>query len=255
MRMSSRIKNNGCLALFLIGLILHGVAQADALLSENTYGVETVEAPLVQIFFQPSVQLSNVIGNPTTDSTSHLGYGFQVGALISQQLLLQAGFSHQEMGLSLPAGSSVSSAAATLSGLNGNQAFSYKGNGVDLGARLYVLGRESRFRPFIGGAVSYAWNQLAYLPAVLANFGSDPTYSNDFTLKQIQGRGSLGLEVAITSMLVVDFQFSLQGVFTYWASTAANGATYLYDSDKLAVANALSRATTDQVTLGVGFYF
>lgn len=232
--------------LILLSLIAAKYVHADVLTSENTYGVETVESPRVQFYISPLVSLNGLMSNGSVESSSRAGFGVAAGVLLSQQILLEAAFRQNEMGLSLPIDS-----GATVRPVDPTGAFLYSKNSLDLGARLFIFERDARFRPYLAGGVIYSMSKLNYTVGMIRAMGpSAVAFDRDYSLNQFSGRGSIGLEVAVTSIFVVNAQFGIEGVLGY--TSPKDSSTY--DSTKLSVANSMSRATTYTLSAGLGVY-
>ncbi len=211
----------------------------------NTYGVETVEKPGLKLFLSPIAGLTSVTGNETVNVAPQYTYGGRVGLLVSDNMMIESGYTHALMNTSVPLNG--------ISGIPASDVFALKQNTVDAGAKFFFLGRESRFRPFVGGAFAYSTSTLNYTPAYAALMGS----TNDFKMKQLQGMGQIGAEVAITRGIVATAAFKLNGILSNSGdNTDASILTpNSLENSKSQAGSSLSHSATYTASVGVGVYF
>jgi outer membrane protein W len=218
---------------------------------QNTYGVETEERQSISIYAAPFAGMTSVIGNDTADSAPQYTVGGSVGLLISNNMLVEASYARAETNFSNPR---VNSTQGVF--LMGNtNVFTLKQDIISGGARLFVLGRESRIRPFLGGGISYARGSLNYTTAYAAAVGNQSQFTNDLTLSQYQGFGEIGAEVAITRNIVASASFQLSGVLSSSTSGSDAATANNYDPSRLDVGNSVSRTASYMIAGGVGIYF
>ena len=210
---------------------------------QNTYGVMTEENKPAQLYVSPFGGVTSFIGNSLVNSTPGPSFGASLGVLISSQLMIQATYVYSQQSLSNPVNGSVLIPATGV--------FDHKENEFDLGARLFFLGREARFRPFFGAGMGYARSTINYSNEALAGFGASVDYiSNNMT-----GFGEVGAEFAFTRSIVANAMFKFDGVISTNNSGDDPIASQGMDSNKLAVGNSLSRTSAYSVGAGLGIYF
>ena len=213
---------------------------------QNTYGVMTEEKPPIALYVSPFAGTSSVIGNDTADNSPQSAFGASVGLLVSSNMLLELGYTHSVQNFSNPRINTTQGVFVS----GNNNVFSLKQNVFDAGAKLFILGRESRLRPFIGGGGGYSRGVLNYTPAYQQALGNQAIYSSDFAINQFNGFGELGAEFAFTRNVVATAAFRLHGVLS--STTSADSAPTNYDPSKLDVGNSLSRTASYLISAGLG---
>jgi hypothetical protein len=213
--------------------------------ARNTFGVETVERSSFKIYLSPTFGFNSVLGINSLTVTPLYSFGGRLGFLIAESLMIEGGFTRALINTSAPVISST--------GYQPLDVFEYKQNIVDVGAKLFFLGRESRLRPFVAGGFGYAISALNYTPAYQVMMGN----ASDFQIKQFQGVGQLGAEFAITRAIVASATFQVNGVFsskTQSSQSQTIGSSVLEPS-RIDAGNSLSHSATYAGTLGLGVYF
>jgi hypothetical protein len=218
---------------------------------QNTYGVETEERQSISVYAAPFGGMTAMVGNDSADSSPQYTLGGSVGLLISNNMLVELSYDHAETAFSNPRINSIQS----VSFVPNTNMMTLKQNTISGGARLFILGRESRVRPFVGGGVSYTKGTLNYSGFYASAVAGQSQYTAAMDIKQYQGFGELGAEIAITKNLVASLSFAMSGVLS--SSTSGNDATTAnnYDPSRQDVANSVSRTASYLVAGGVGIYF
>jgi hypothetical protein len=216
---------------------------------KNSHGVMTQEAPPVQFYIAPFGGVSTIVGNTTVDASSRFAVGGQAGFLLSSNFLLNIAYTYSEHSLSGPrTGNTIVFGAP-------QDVYRLKTNHLELGGRLFFLGRESRVRPFFGGGMGWGKSYLNYSTANLQALGYQPGFVKDFTLNQFDAFGELGAEVAITRAISVHAAFRLRGVLGTTTSANSDLDAASYDAAKLAVGNSLRQTASYTLGAGLGIYF
>ncbi len=216
---------------------------------QNTHGVMTEENPGTSLYLSPFAGSSSVIGNDTADNSPQYAVGGSVGLLISSNMLLEVGYTHSEQNFSNPRINTTQGVFVT----GNTNVFSLKQNVIDAGVKLFILGRESRLRPYLGGGMGYSRGSLNYTAPYQQALGNQPVYTSEFNINQYKGYGELGAEFAFTRNFVATAGFRLHGVLS--SNTSGDSAPLNYDPSKLDVGNSLSRTASYLVSAGVGIYF
>lgn len=216
---------------------------------QNTYGVMTEENPPTALYVSPFGGTSSVIGNDTADNSPQSAFGANVGLLVSSNMLLELGYTRAVQNFSNPRINTTQGVFVS----GNNNVFSLKQNVFDAGVKLFILGRESRLRPFLGGGAGYSRGILNYTPAYQQALGNQAIYSSDFAINQFEGFGELGAEFAFTRNVVATASFRLHGVLS--STTSGDSAPLNYDPSKLDVGNSLSRTASYLISAGLGIYF
>jgi hypothetical protein len=221
--------------------------------SESTYGVETIESDPIQFYLAPSIGSAFLVGNHLVDSNSRPSLSVRGGVLLTEQILATIGFERRSTDLLNPRTQNPINFANAL-GSNGSALFNYEQTSLDVGVELFILGREKRFRPFIGGSMGYRSGNLNYSQAALAALGNASFFDANYSIKQVFGSAHLGAEFAITKAIVITTQFAFEGVFGATGSDNESGASK-FDPTKAEVANSLSKSLAYSLTVGMGLYF
>ena len=159
---------------------------------------------------------------------------------------MDATFTHAQTNFSNPA---VNSTGVNMIGGN---VYQLTQNMITGGGRFFVLGRESRIRPFIGGGVGYSSGTLDYTSTYTALLGNQSQYVNDLSVNEFLAYGEVGAEVAITKAIVASASFQVNGPLS---STVGGGSGANTDATRQNVANSISQTASYTVAAGVGFYF
>jgi len=211
---------------------------------QNTYGVQTEERSTVSFYAAPFAGASGMLGNNSASSSPVFAAGASVGLLLSQYFLVDATFTRSETNFSNPV---VNSTGVNL--LGGGNVYLLTQNMISGGGRFFILGRESRIRPFIGGGAGYSSGTLDYTQAYATALGNQSQYLNEVNVNEVLGYGEVGAEIAITRNIVASASFQLSGVL----SSSVNGNSA--DATRLNVANSVGQTASYLVVGGVGFYF
>ena len=212
--------------------------------AQNTYGVMTEEHKPVQFYVSPFGGVNGFVGNSTVNSMPGAAIGITGGFLLSTQIMIEASYIHSQQSLSNPLqGSSFS----PLTGV-----FDYKQNELNLGGKLFFLGRESRLRPFFGAGLGYSKSTINYTSAFAGTAG---TSTGDYVQNNVNGYGEVGAEFAFTRMIVAQAMFKFDGSISGSGSSDDANAAQSLDTNKLIVGNSLSRTSAYTLAAGLGIYF
>jgi outer membrane protein W len=217
---------------------------------QNTYGVMTEEQAPIRFYVSPMAGFGSVLGTDAATVLPRYAVGGSVGFLISDNIRLEGTYAYQEQEFS----------NLRINALGGVLPFGFgptlalKQNAWSGGAKLFVLGRESRFRPYLGGGLQWTRGTLNYTPMNLQVLSGQPQFNTDFTLNQFGGFGELGTEIAITRAIVAQLSFKLAGVIT---SSTSNDRSVNFgiDPGKSDVGNSVSRSASYLLGAGLGIYF
>lgn len=212
--------------------------------AKNTFGVQTIEKAGPKIFLSPVVGMTSILGNGTVNVTPQYAFGGRAGLLVSDSMMIEGGFRHSVINTSTPIN--------LVAGMPPSDVFALKQNVMDVGIKFFFLGRESRFRPFIGGGLAYA-NSTLNLTTTYSNMLG---LTDDYKIKQLQGLGQIGAEIAITRAIVATASFQLNGILSSSTESIQNEnlATGI-EANKVQAGNSLSRSASYTGTVGVGVYF
>ena len=212
--------------------------------AQNTFGVETVEKPGLKLFLSPVAGLSSILGNGTVDVTPQYAFGGRAGLLISDNMMVEGGYTYSLINTSAPINFLMGSASTNM--------FDLKQSSFDAGAKFFFLGRESRFRPFIGGGLAFSNSTLNFTQTYNSMLG----LTDDYKIKQFQGIGQLGAEIAITRGIVATAAFRFNGILSSSVQSIKNASTATgLEANKIQAGESLSRSASYTGSVGVGVYF
>ena len=213
--------------------------------AKNTFGVETVEKTSLKLFIAPVAGFTSIMGNATVDVVPQYAFGGRLGLLVSDNVMMEGGYTYAVMNTSPPIN--------LIMGSQPSDVFALKQSVIDAGAKIFFLGRESRFRPFIGGGLAYANSNLNYTPSYSVFF---PNLTDDYKIKQVQGSGQVGAEIAVTRGVVATAAFKLNGVLSTSVQSISNASTATgLEASKVQAGDSLSHSASYTGTVGVGMYF
>jgi len=217
---------------------------------KNTYGVLTEERTPIRFYAAPLFGFGSVMGTDTADVMPRYALGGSVGFLISNNIRLEGAYVYQVQDFTNPR---INTLGGSLP-LGLGPTLALKQNQFSAGAKLFILGRESRLRPYVGGGVNWTRGTLNYSTESLQFLSGQPQYLTDFTLNQFGGFGELGTEIAITRAFVAQVSFKLSGVIT---SSTSNDKTLnlAIDPGKSDIGNSVSRSASYLLGAGLGIYF
>ncbi|MBU6155232.1 MAG: hypothetical protein KGP28_13095 [Bdellovibrionales bacterium] len=217
---------------------------------KNTHGVLTEEQVPIRFFVSPVAGLGSVLGTDAASVLPRYALGGAIGFLISDNIRLEGSYVYQEQEFSNlrlnPLGGVFPFGAGPLLTLRQNV---WSG-----GAKFFILGRESRFRPYLGGGLHWTRGALNYTSAYQQVLAGQPQFASDFILNQFGGFGELGTEIAITKAIVAQVSFKLSGVITGSTSNDRN-LNLGIDPGKSDVGNSVSRSASYLLGAGLGIYF
>jgi len=216
----------------------------------NTHGVLTEEQAPIRFYVAPIAGFGSVLGTDAASVMPRYALGGSIGFLISENIRLEGSYVYQEQEFTNPR---INSLGGMLPfGLG--PVLSLRQNVWSGGAKLFILGRESRFRPYLGGGLHWSRGNLNYSATNLQVVAGQPQFQTDFTLNQFGGFGELGTEIAITRAFVAQLNFKLAGVITSGTSNDQSFNSSI-DPGKSDVGNSVSRSASYQIGAGVGIYF
>jgi outer membrane protein W len=159
-------------------------------------------------------------------------------------MMVEGGYTYSLINTSAPINFLMGSASTNM--------FDLKQNSFDAGAKFFFLGRESRFRPFIGGGLAFSNSTLNFTPTYSSMLGM----TDDYKIKQFQGIGQLGAEIAITRGIVATAAFRFNGILSSSVQSIKNASSATgLEANKVQAGESLSRSASYTGSVGVGVYF
>ena len=184
--------------------------------------------------------------------------GLGLGVAASDHLVMEVGYTYSEFGAS---NNSVSAANYYQPGLPNNafQSLVVKQNVFDLGMKVYILGSDSKIRPFIGGGGSYSKTFVNYDPTIVNFYNSagNTLMTQDVQLSSYLGYLSTGIDVQITKSISIGAMFKyyqvLSSTYQSQSPTSMYGSAYTPDIDKQMLGNSLQNSSFHSITAGASF--
>ncbi len=222
----------------------------------------------------PRGGLSGMVNTNGLDVQGRYSAGLGIALGVSDNLTFEIGYAFSEYGVSLPWSNPYAQNFMATSGIY-NPSFptlAMKQNVFDAGLRIYLLGPDSRLRPFIGAGAGYAksfLNSDSRLQDLSGQFG----YRNpDYDVSSFLGILSAGLDVRLTKNISVGALFKYSAVLTarenqglpygYFTnglySPVGYGLNYMnpmVERDKQVAGTSLSRSGFYTIMGGVNFSF
>ncbi len=175
--------------------------------------------------------------------------GVGVGFELSERFTFDLGFNYSQVGVSL--GQNLANQFG-----NPSNRLTYKQTAFDMTSRWIALGKEYKFRPFIGGGVGYGMGSINYdqtgntLPTAFQN-------NQDYQLRTFQGILLTGADYWITP--TISLQLSYRYIRTLSATEREginnNGFFSTYDPNKANIRGSIRTAAAHQVGAGFQFLF
>ena len=186
------------------------------------------------------------------------GLGLAVAA--SDNVIMEVGYSYSEFGVS---NNSIGASTYVQPGLPNNafQSLVMKQNVFDLGLKVYILGADSKIRPFIGGGGAYAKTFVNYDPTITNFYNSvgQTQMTQDVQLASFLGYLSTGIDVQVTKSVSVGAMFKYYQVLSstnqYQNPTSPYGYAggYSPDMDKQMLGSSVQNSSFHTITAGVNF--
>lgn len=244
-------------------------------MSSRADGFSSSEKTLITI--QPRGGLAQLTNQSGYDVHPHYSLGIGVGFEVSDHMAFEGGYTYSEYGMALSLTNPTVQWAQGI-GYTYNptaESIAFKQNVADLGLKLYLLGRESRIRPFIGGGGAYSKGYLNYDQNILNNLKilRQTALASDYEISQFLGFLSAGLDIQVTRSVAVSGTFKYFSVLSAQENQNLNnyallggypsyGSLYSYntlaaqtDIDKQIAGGSLAQVGFYTINVGINFAF
>lgn len=204
--------------------------------SMNSSTASAKDGEKLQISVRPRFGLMNMYGSTTYSVKPRFATGAGCGLGIADNLVVEAGYTYAEMGVSLNSTNPYVIAYQTWSNSMGYTSsfenVALKQNVFDFGMKLYLTNAESRLRPFLGGGGAYSLGYINYDSKIIdymarSGYGS---MARDFELSSYLGMLSAGLDIRVTKNISIGadgkFYKVLSARETQSSAATATGAQY-----------------------------
>jgi hypothetical protein len=216
------------------------------------------------ISVQPRIGVGSMNDANGYNLKSRVAGGFSLNAEVSNNLTFEAGYTYSEYGVNMastnPFVANVQAWNAMYGQQNNLNTLVMKQNVIDLGLRLYLLGRPSRFRPFIGGGGGYSKSYVNYDQSILNSMrtaGYQNVMGQDYELSSYLGYVAGGFDIALTKSVSISALFKYYSVLSsnenqqFNNGAFYNGAYPAYGYSGLGVGNYYANiANTDKQIVG-----
>lgn len=246
--------------------------------STSSYSSSSSDSEKTKISIMPRAGISNLMGTEQYKVSGRYSAGLGVMFGVADNLAVEGGWSHSEYGVSLmssnPFVQQYQSQYSYQAGDFNRETQTMKQDVFDAGLRMYLMGPDSKFRPFIGGGAAYAKSYLNYDQAIMdAAQSMNYPIGSDYEVSSFLGTLSTGFDIALSKSISVGGLFryywvlssrensninnaALYGNQPYGGYGMANPYTYAAsEADKRYVGGSLSRAGFYSLLAGVTFTF
>lgn len=209
---------------------------------------------------EPRGGLSNYIGTLPFQTNSRFAAGVGLVMTASDSISIDAGYTYGEIGLMLPP-SNLFAMQYSMFGVN-REPLTMKQNVFDLGARVYLLGKDSKFRPFVGVGAGYMMSYVNYDPNVITTlnqFGGN-AFAQDYQINSFLGILSAGAEFRASKSISIGATFRYHTVLNARENTPFNmygfypgAAGAFYDPSKAYAGLSLARQAFYSFLIGLNF--
>jgi outer membrane protein W len=198
-----------------------------------------------QFYVSPHAGISSMSTNSGFQVNGHYAVGVSAGVAVSDNIALEVGYTYAEYGVDM--GNSIQAIFAP-----GTQFDTYilKQNVIDATLKLYLLGPDSKIRPFVGGGGGYSIGYLNY-PSNVPTFGLQSSNQN-YQTNSFLGEISTGLDVKVSKAVSIGAAFKY---YTVLSSSQNNNLQFgAYGYGPAGLGPNLAQAQTGAALGQTGFY-
>lgn len=219
------------------------------------------------ITVSPRFGLSNMSDQGDFQVSSKFSAGVAASIAASDNLSFEVGYTYSEYGVDV--GGPLAQQIQSMTGSNMDP-MTMNQNVIDAGLKLYLLGPDSRFRPFVGVGGGYEMSYINYNSDILNflnHYAPNSGYGNDYNLNAFLGEISTGFDVKVARNISVGVLFKYYRVLSssednnifnnpgYYGNAYGPMAAGVATSDKQYVGDSLANASFYSVLGGVNFTF
>jgi len=253
-------------------------AAVSSQVAQNSQSTLDAKEEKISIGITPRAGLSSMSSTSGFDIESRYSVGLGLDVGVADNLSFEIGYQFSEYGLKYaPTNTFVQWLESYNNGYynssSNRDTHVLKQNVFDMGIKLYLLGRDSRFRPYVGGGGGYARTYLNYDQRyinLMKQYGYQQ-YTSDYELSQYLGYLSTGFDIQLSKSISVGAGFKYYTVLSSSENQSINngallggyyygGYSYLPNfynnaSDKDLIGGSISRSSFYSVMAGVTFQF
>lgn len=179
---------------------------------------------------------------------------------------LELGYTYSEYGVNVLSSNPLIQTIQAQSYYSGSSmdSMTMKQNVIDLNAKLYLVGSDSRIRPFVGLGGGYGLSYINYSSQILNyinQMGYQQALGSDYSLNSVLGDLAAGMDVKVAKNIAVGVVFKYYRVFSSSESNNIFNSGYVnyntpnINTDKQFVSDNLSNASFYSALAGVSFTF
>ncbi|MBC7690135.1 MAG: hypothetical protein H7222_00045 [Methylotenera sp.] len=218
-----------------------------------------------QFTITPKGGVSSMGDNSVYSVKPRFTAGIGLGMGVSDQLTVETGYAYSEYGVGY-----INGGGYSYPGMSTFEDKVLKQNLFEMGLKFHLLGRDSKFRPFVGGGGAYSKSFLNYDPKfVQYNPGMSPDYESSAYL----GYLAVGFDVKVSKSVTIGAAFKRYSVLSSRQNSSLNGAGFgnygaygnysgynsygvtSADPGKEQAGNSLADSSFHSITVGVSFIF
>ena len=228
------------------------------------------EANKVSFMLEPRIGISNMVGTTAYQIMPRYAASLGLGLGLSKYINLEAAYTYSEFGIGLNSSNPfVQQMAAYMSGMNPNfNTLTLRQNLFEGDAKIYLLGPDSTFRPFIAGGGAYSLGLINYNSAIvgaLNQYGA-AAMSQDYNLTSFLGVLSAGFDVQINKSISIGATFKYYAVLSsnenqnlnnmaFYGGPAGYASSMYANADKEYVGGTLAQTGFYTLLAGVNYTF
>jgi len=185
---------------------------------------------------------SNMYG---LSATGLYSLGVAGGVMISDYMALEVGYTYNEYGISM-------GQAYTVPGLT-QYSYNLNQNVIDANLKVYVLGKDSKIRPFVIGGGGYSISSLTYPNQLTGSPYGGQLANQSYSSNAFLGEIGVGLELRVSKSILIGASYKFNGVLS---SNNTNNNIMLYNGANATQAltgASLQQSSFSTVQAGVSF--
>ena len=224
------------------------------------------EKTMVTIF--PRFGVANMRGETGFDIQSRFSTGLGASVGVSDNLAFEVNYNFAEYGIGVTTGSSPGAYYAQLQS-NTPEAYVLKQNTIDAGLRLYLLGNDSKLRPYVGAGGGWSKSFMNFdqrILNLLRQYPGGQFQLTDYDSSAFLGYLTAGLDVKLGKNMFVGAMFKYYKTVSVRDSQSINPtfANYQYyapggygslDQEKYGLGGSLARNNFYTISAELGFTF
>lgn len=161
-----------------------------------------------QFYISPRAGVSSMSVNSSLTGVSASGLyslGIAAGVVVSDNMALELGYTNSQYGISL----------AQMYEMPGQQyAYQLSQNVIDALLKFYVLGPDSKLRPYIGAGAGYSMGSLNYPSQITSYYGANSMALPSSNTNAFLGELEVGMDIQVSKTVSVGPMFKYMDVLS-----------------------------------------